>query len=154
MTSNSRSGKDQTLRITRSPKVKTDDRGRTVWVGEIEDADFELVSTRHLKTLLEAGDESTVEEILRIAETGPQGVLVQDCNDGHFDVLDRTSFEELMKDPDPPITVSDENDDDLALMETRVLKKVLIEEGKIDAPVEEAIEGHNPYDSGPKKDSW
>ena len=155
MTSNSRSDKSGTLRIKRSPKVKTDERGRTVWVGEIEDADFELVSTRHVKAILESGDTGKVDEILRIAETGSQGVLVQDCANGRFDVLDQTSLEELMQHPDPPISASAEPGDELELMETRVLRKLLITDGKIEKPSDnsDSGEGHDPYNSGPAKDS-
>ncbi len=49
----------QTMRILRSPKVTTDDRGRTVWVDPIETAKLELVSTQMLTQIIESGDVHT-----------------------------------------------------------------------------------------------
>lgn len=153
MASNSGPDKGDTLRIKRSPKIKTDERGHTVWVGEIEDADFELVSTRHVKTILESGDEGKIDEILRIAETGSHGVLIQDCNDGHFDVLESASLDKLMQDPNPPVFATSETDDELELMETRVLRKILASEGQLDESETAGDEGSDPYNSGSVTDT-
>ncbi len=153
MTSNSGSDKGDTLLIKRSPKIKTDERGHTVWVGEIEDADFELVSTTHVKTILESGDEEKIDEIRRIAATGSHGVLIQDCNDGHFDVLDSANLDKLMQDPDPPVDATSETDAELELMETRVLRKILVSEGQLNESEIADDDGSDPYNSGSATDS-
>ena len=143
--------------MKRSPKIKIDERGRTVWVGEIETADFELVSTGRIRAVLESGDENKINEISLIARTGPQGVLIQDCNDGHFSVLEPASLDKLLQDPNAPVVLkadepavavsATESDDDLELMDTLMLRKILVSEGNIDEFELEANEGGDPYDT-------
>ena len=143
--------------MKRSPKIKIDERGRTVWVGEIETADFELVSTSRIRAVLESGDENKINEISLIARTGPQGVLIQDCNDGHFSVLEPASLDKLLQDPDAPVVreadeqaaavSATESNNDLELMDTLMLRKILVSEGNIDEFELEANEGGDPYDT-------
>lgn len=160
MVKDRKSNKGGTLRIKGSSKIKMDERGHAVWVGDIESAEFELVPTRRVKAIVESGDEDKIDEISRIARTGPQGVLIQDCSDGHFDVLESGSLDELLQDPNAPVVREPDEqataagaaelDDDLELMDTQILKKILVSEGKIEQlePEEpEENEGVDPYDT-------
>ena len=134
-----------------------DERGHAVWAGDIETADFELVPTSHIKAIVESGDEDKLDEISRIARTGPQGVLIRDCSDGHFDVLESGDLDELLQDPNAPVvrepdeqatTVNvPEPGDGLELMDTQILKKILVSEDKIDKTEVEENEGFDPYDT-------
>ena len=154
--------KGGTLRIKRSPKIKIDDRGRTVWVGEIDTGDFELVSTSRIRALLESGDEDKINEISLIARTGPQGVLIQDCNDGHFDVLEQANLDQLLQDPNAPVVrqadeqaateSTTELEGDMELMDTLMLRKILVSEGKFDEVELQENEGGDPYDTAKTRD--
>ena len=162
MTVDPNSKKGGTLRIKRSPKIKIDDRGRTVWVGEIETGDFELVSTSRIRALLESGDEEKINEISLIARTGPQGVLIQDCNDGHFDVLEQANLDQLLQDPNAPVVrQADEQaategttelEGDMGLMDTLMLRKILVSEGSFDEVELQENEGGDPYDTSKTRD--
>lgn len=162
MTVDPNSKKGGTLRIKRSPKIKIDDRGRTVWVGEIETGDFELVSTSRIRALLESGDEDKINEISLIARTGPQGVLIQDCNDGHFDVLEQANLDQLLQDPNAPVVrqadeqaateSTTELEGDMELMDTLMLRKILVSEGKFDEVELQENEGGDPYDTAKTRD--
>lgn len=160
MSKDSKSNKSGTLRMKGSSKIRMDERGRVVWVGDIESAEFELVATSHVRAIVDSGDEDKINEISLIARTGPQGVLIQDCSDGHFGVLESASLDKLLQDPDAPVVrESDElatavsaaePDDDLELMDTQILRKILLSEGKIEQlePEEsEQNEGVDPYDT-------
>ena len=149
--------------MKRSSKIKIDERGRAVWVGEIEPAEFELVATRRIRTILESGDEDKINEISQIARTGPQGVLIQDCDDGHFSVLESASLDKLLQDPNAPVVrepdeqaaavSTTESDDDMELMDTLMLRKILVSGGNIDASELEENEDSDPYDTG-KETNW
>ena len=158
MTGDPKANKGGTLRIKRPSKIKMDERGRAVWVGDIDSAEFELVPTSHIKAIVESGDEAKLDEISRIARAGPQGVLIQDCNDGRFGVLESADLDELLQDPNAPVVrepdeqattdSAPEPGDGLELMDTQILKKILVSEGKIDniEPEDpEENEGFDPY---------
>ena len=148
--------------MKRSPKIKIDDRGRTVWVGAIETADFELVPTSRIRAILESGDEGRIDEISRIARTGPQGVLIQNCNDGHFGVLEQANLDQLLQDPNAPVVrqadeqaateSATESEVDMELMDTLMLRKILVSEGKFDEVELQENEGGDPYDTAKRLD--
>ena len=146
-----------TLRIKRPSKIRMDDRGHAVWAGEIDTAEFELVPTSHVKALIASGDADKINEISAIAREGKQGVLIKDCNDGRFSVLKSDNFDKLLQEPDAPVVrESDEeapagseanSGDELELMDTQILRKVLVTESKVDKLDPEESEGFNPYDT-------
>jgi len=156
MTRDPKANKGGTLRIKRPSKIKMDERGHAVWVGDVDSAEFELVPTSHIKAIVESGDKDKLDEISRIARTGPQGVLIQDCSDGHFGVLESADLDALLQDPDAPVVREPDEQatavsalepgDGLELMDTQILKKILVSEGEIDEVEVEENEGFNPYD--------
>ena len=46
----------QTVRILKPARIRTDERGRTVWDGPIEETELELVSATELRSMLASGD--------------------------------------------------------------------------------------------------
>jgi hypothetical protein len=162
MTKDAISNEGGTLKIRRPSKIKMDERGHAVWVGAIEPADFELVPTERIRAILESGDKDRINEISQIARTGPQGVLIQDCIDGHISVLASARFENLLQAPDSPVVrepddqdmavSATEQSDNLQLMDTQILRKILASERKIDPLDLDENKGSNPYDTGKIKD--
>ena len=158
MAQNPKDYEDGTLRIKRPSNNATDERGNTVWVGKVETAELELVPTRRVRAIFASGDEDKIAEISTIGRTGSNGVLIEDCADGHFSVLDSESLDKLLEDPDAPVVREADNqgtvagmtelDDDLELMNTRKLRRFLISAGKLDGAELEEIEGSDPYNSG------
>ena len=68
-------GSATTVVIRRPTKVKTDDRGRTVWAGPIEETELDLMSSQDLKLALQAANDTDRESIQVVAESGKKGVV-------------------------------------------------------------------------------
>ncbi len=158
-----------TIRIRRPAKVKTDDRGRTVWVDTVETAQLELVSTGELKQLLESSDEGTRSTIRQMVEGEQQGVLARDPSTGLFQIISEEDLKAALSEEAAPkkarpadVTLephrdSDE-DEELSLVSTQMLRQVLQTEAaparpgparkSRDVARKDEGGGFNPYDTG------
>jgi hypothetical protein len=76
-----------TIRIRRPSKITTDERGRSVWAGEIETAELELVSTAELEQLLASSDEKSRTAIEQALAGDAEGVLARDPTTGLFQIV-------------------------------------------------------------------
>lgn len=118
-------------------KVRSDERGRSVWVDTIETASFELVSTQTLKTLLDQQHAREREEIERVAAGGDEGYLARDSATGHFQIIDDTALQAILDQrsgatpaaraadvtAEPPSETEDLNE--LQLVSTQALRQIL-----------------------------
>lgn len=151
---------NQTMKILRSPKVKTDDRGRTVWVDTVETANLELVSTQMLKQLIEEGDADT-NETLREVAAGSDGLLARDVDKGRFEVISDEELQRILDGTDTDhighksaqlveeaVVDSVSEEEELELVSTQMLRTIL---GPEDADLEKVVDpaggGFNPYDN-------
>ncbi len=150
----------RTMRILRSPKVTTDDRGRTVWVDPVETAKLELVSTQMLTQIIESGDVDTNDQLREVAE-GKDGLLARDMDSGGFEVISDEELQHILDgtDMEPEAenaaglveeatadTVTDE--DELELVSTQMLRIVLgPEDEKKTGGAGSSDSGFDPYDN-------
>ncbi len=115
------------MRILRSPKVTTDDRGRTVWVDPIETAKLELVSTQMLKQIIDEGDAGKNQELL-------------DGTDKEYEAQRAASLVE------ESVAETVAEDEELELVSTQMLRTILSPHDH-EAPDDDefADTGFNPY---------
>ncbi len=150
---------DQTMKILRSSKVMTDDRGRTVWVDPVETARLELVSTQMLKQIIDAGDANDTTTLNELA-TGGDGLVARDIDDGRFAIISDEELQHILDGTEKDYeakraaAVADELPDDAAaadegleLVSTQMLRVILGTELD-DADETPAEQGFNPYDHG------
>ena len=151
----------QTVRLVRRARVTTDDRGRTVWSGPVEDAELELVSTQMLQQMLGSEDARQREALQRAAEQ-PDGVLARNMDSDRFEVIDdddlKAALSSAAADTGParssdvvyePVSTLDEGEE-LSLVSTQMLRRMLGDEepdSKEDEPVQPGG-GFDPYNSG------
>jgi len=121
------------------PRVQMDDRGRSVWVGTIETAELEIVSTQMLKTLLDSADARNREQVEQLASRDEDGFLARNAATGHFQIIDDTDLQAILDQqknsvPAPQPDTTDEStllpvtdDNELALVSTQALRKILDE---------------------------
>ncbi|MEM7281714.1 MAG: hypothetical protein AAF438_08810 [Pseudomonadota bacterium] len=143
--------------VIRNPKIKTDERGRSVWVGDIESVELELLSTKRLRKLLDA-DDTARKEAHRVVRQKDQGVLARDNATGVFQVLDPKSLEKevleqtgYLKKLNPDDKKTDvKKQPELSLADTQVLKKMLKDKGVQSKVTDEDVsgKGYDPYNSG------
>lgn len=152
---------DQTQKILRSPKVTTDERGRTVWIDPVETANLELVSTQMLKQLMETADAGVNNELQNIAKSD-NGLLARDTDNDRFEVITDAELQRILDGTDTTANVPDAIDDpgstqdpgdqdseELQLVSTQLLRVVLqLEDDDADRTGDSADSGFNPYNSG------
>ena len=156
----------KTVVIRKPAKVATDDRGRTVWVGKVEEVELELVSTTALQKILKADDGATRTEIRRLVKGRKDGVLAKDTATGVFQIVSNEDLQAALEQAGgkPPssrvadVTAPAMTDkakqaaDELSLCSTQVLRKVLKPGGKVEfekpkAGKKDKFGGFNPYDN-------
>lgn len=153
----------QTLRIARESKVRTDDRGRSVWAEPVEETELELVSTMMLKQLLESEDEQQKQRLAQAA-AGKDGVLAHNINNDQFEIIDDDDLKAALASADSAPTVAstadviyeplmeqaDTDDDELSLVSTQALRQLMSDD---DEPSDDASpdaitgSGFDPYNS-------
>ena len=134
---------NQTQRILRSPKVKTDDHGRTVWADSVDTANLELMSTQQLKKVIAEANAGTADQLRKLTD-GEDGLLARNVDSGDFEIVGDEELQELMDDTDAD---PDPSDEELQLVSTQMLRVVLSPEDEESAAAEEPTEsGFNPYD--------
>jgi hypothetical protein len=159
-----------TLRIRRPAKVRTDERGRTVWVDTIETAELELVSTEQLKQLLESADENARSTIRQMVENEREGVLARNPATGLFEIISDDDLRAALGNEDAPKTARRPADvtleplsncgskEELSLVSTQMLRKVLQNDtgpaqptpsaGKTSVTKKDEGGGFDPYNTG------
>ena len=153
----------QTVRIVRGSKVGVDDRGRSVWVGPVEETELELVSTAMLKRVLESDDEAKKQKIRETA-TGKDGVLAHDPEKDMFEIIDDTDLKEILaSEPkgmdaikaadvtlEPLASRADTDDEELSLVSTQALRRMLDSDDKPGDEDSTSVPdtGFDPYNSG------
>lgn len=151
----------ETMRILRSSKVTTDDRGRTVWVDPVETADLELVSTQMLKQIIDADDPEATGNLLEVA-SGEEGLIAHDAEKNRFEVisdeelqkiLDGTDSEETKKTTTDviyqPLVEAADDGEELELVSTQMLRRILHTEDDEEETKQELDigGGFDPYNS-------
>jgi hypothetical protein len=154
-----------TVRIRRPSKVTTDNRGRTVWADTIETAELELVSTNELQKILASSDDDTRSAIERIVPAKGEGVLARDPATGLFEIISDDDLKAILENNgDLPKTsrpadvtlqpvARTSSGDELSLVSTQVLRKILGKEAPKEAPRQTPRKsdkggGFDPYNSG------
>jgi|GEM_PF-2008542 len=152
---------NQTMRIRRSPKVKTDDRGRTVWVDSVETAELELVSTQMLKHIIESGDVGTQNNLREVAE-GKDGLLARDTDKGRFEAISDEELQHILDGTDmkpeekaaaglveESVAETVIGEEELELVSTQMLRLILSPEDEDQSAAEASADsGFDPYDHG------
>jgi hypothetical protein len=155
-----------TIRIQRQKKTTTDDRGRTVWNEPVEEVELELVSTTALQKILRSDDGKTRVEIRRLVAGRKDGVLARDAATGVYQIVSDADLKaalgkEAVQDKPkrglevtaPPISEKTRlAADELSLVRTQVLRKVLKPDGKVEyetpaASKKDKFGGFDPYNN-------
>jgi len=156
-----------TVRIRRPAKVTTDDRGRTVWADTVETAELELVSTAELQKILASTDDDTRSAIQSILREEEEGVLARDPTTGLFEIISDADLQAILENSNDlpktrraadvtlePANNRDGDDQELSLVSTQVLRKILAKDGpEAASPVKDKLPedkggGFDPYNSG------
>ncbi len=149
-----------TVVIRRPKRVKTDDRGRSIWAGDIEETELDLMSSQDLKLALRTANDVDRKSIRAAAESGIDGVVARDRATGLYEVISEAELQELM-DKDTALSatvrrremVSESADDNCAeefsLVSTQVLQRMLTQGDSEDSfEVQDDNPGFDPYDKG------
>ncbi|NOX68540.1 MAG: hypothetical protein GXP15_05085 [Gammaproteobacteria bacterium] len=144
-------------------KIRIDDQGRSVWADAVETAQFELVSTQQLQTLLASDDIEGRRSIEAIATDNGDGVLVRDAATGLFEIIDDFDVQAILdeeqqrpRDATATASLATPSTDNavpvepLSLVSTQMLRKVLDTETKSDAKLKSddgGGGGFDPYNS-------
>ena len=153
----------KTVQIRKIDKVAPDHRGRSVWLGKVEAVELELVSTTALEKILKTEGGKTRSEIRKLAAGRKDGVLARDTATGHFRILSEADLEKSVPASDRPkrsaeVTAAPLTEttrkkaDELSLVSTQILRKVMTPEGKPGvvkpkAGRKDKFGGFNPYDN-------
>lgn len=155
-----------TVRIMRAPKVAPDERGRNVWIGEVDTVELELVSTTALERILKSDDGKTQSEIRRLAAGRKDGILARDAATGVFQILsdeelkNAISTNEVRDAPKRPTEITADPISEqtrqaaekLSLVSTQILRRVFKADGTSHYETPKARKkdksgGFDPYDN-------
>jgi hypothetical protein len=155
----------KTVRIRKPDRVAPDERGRSVWLGKVEAVELELVSTTALEKILKSEGGQTRTEIQKLAAGRKDGVLARDTATGHFRIVSEADLKKALAAGSggkpargAEVTAAPLTDttrraaDELSLVSTQILRKVLKPEEKAEAAKPKAgkkdkFGGFNPYDN-------
>jgi hypothetical protein len=147
----------KTQRIAPKSKVKTDDRGRTVWDDTIKTANLELVSTQMLKQLIDDADHATSSHLHEVSK-GQDGVLAHDAEKGRFEIISDEELEHILQGteaeynakkavlPDEPPVETTTEEEDLELVSTQMLRQILSPDDFSELDDDDSQSGFDPYD--------
>ncbi len=138
-----------TVRIRRPARVTTDERGRTVWAGEIEEAELELVSTAELQQILDSSDPTSRTAIEEVVTGNANGVLARNPATGLFEIISDSDLQAALAQDARRQAGSLEPaaGEELSLVSTQVLRKVLKTDTRPGTPKKDAGGGFDPYNS-------
>lgn len=143
--------------VRRPARITTDGRGRSVWADPVESAELELVSTQMLKVILSSRNDADRKAIARAANSTAEGVLARHPESGGFEIIEDDELQEILDRNEDlpnftrPADVTLEplhdyvDDQELSLVSTRALRKVLDDEDDGLAESSRSV-GFNPYD--------
>ncbi|MGI9238670.1 MAG: hypothetical protein ACR2QZ_14830 [Woeseiaceae bacterium] len=147
----------RTTRVVQKPKVRTDDRGRTVWDDTIKTANLELVSTQMLQQLIDSDDEATTNHLQEVSK-GKDGVLAHDADKGRFEIISDEELQHILDGTDAeynaqkaasievPLAESvAENEEELELVSTQMLRQILSPEDFSELDDDPEASGFDPY---------
>ncbi len=151
----------RTVKIKLNRKDGTDSQGRTVGTNPAEETEFELVSTMMLKQILDSDDDEKKDQIRGLVDE-EDGVLACSTDSDEFKILLDDEFEAALKSSPnsdvaelvdlaggTAIESMDESDEEenLALVSTQLLRTILHDEDEAEAEPQEEIKigGYNPY---------
>lgn len=156
----------KTVQIRKVEKVAPGLQGRSVWLGKIEPVELELVSTTALEKIMKTEGGKTLSEIQKLAAGRKNGVLARDTATGHFRILSDADLKKAATSPPgeapkraaevtgAPLTeTTRKKADELSLVSTQVLRKVVKPDGKTEvvsaksAGKKDKFGGFNPYDN-------
>ncbi len=160
----------KTQRIRDPGKVAPDLRGRSVWLGKVEPVELELVSTTALEKILKTEGGKTRTEIQKLASGRKNGLLARDTATGHFRILSDADLKKASAAPPSPADGPKRGNvstgapltetvrkkaDELSLVSTQILRKVVKPDGKAEvesakakaAGKKDKFGGFNPYDN-------
>jgi uncharacterized protein YbjT (DUF2867 family) len=149
----------ETVRILRPANVAGDSHGQSS--ESVEEAELALVSTLMLKNLLDSSSDENKRR-LEEAARGKEGVLAQHLGSGRFEIIDDDDLREALRSDtdsaaskrmadvtwEPLMERADTDDDELSLVSTQALRRMLGQEK--DEPEEDLsidIGGFDPYNS-------
>lgn len=150
----------RTVKIVHRPKVTTDGRGRTVWADPVETTELQLVSTQMLQQIIDSDDDSKKDRIREVAE-GNDGLLAHDVENDSFEIISDDDLQQIL-DSDlaqpvakkvadviyEPLTETVNEVEELSLVSTQVLRRMLNPEEDEETPEEAPIEsGFDPYNN-------
>lgn len=161
---------EKTQTIRKIDKVAPDLRGRSVWLGKVEPVELELVSTMALQRIMKTEGGKTRVEIEKLAAGRKNGVLARDTATGHFRILSEADLRKAATAPPAaaetpkrgnvttaaPLTdTARKKADELSLVSTQILRKVVKPDGKSEVETAKAkasgkkdkFGGFNPYDN-------
>ncbi|MBM4220254.1 MAG: hypothetical protein FJ171_11675 [Gammaproteobacteria bacterium] len=81
------------MQTRKAGKVGRDERGRSVWLGEVEPIELELVSTDALQQILKSEGSEASSEIRKLAASRKDGVLARETATGRFQILSDADLE-------------------------------------------------------------
>jgi len=156
----------KTVQIRKVEKVAQGLQGRSVWLGKIEPVELELVSTTALEKIMKTEGGKTRSEIQKLAAGRKNGVLARDTATGHFRILSDADLKKAATTPPgeapkrasevtgAPLTeTTRKKADELSLVSTQILRKVVKPDGKTEIVASKAagkkdkFGGFNPYDN-------
>jgi hypothetical protein len=156
---------EPTIRIRRPPRIRSDEKGRTVWVDPVETSDeLELVSTQKLQQILESNDKRARKAIEAAANGKDDGVLAHDPALGTFEIIADADLQQLLDNTEnlPPVKkpadialtpAGRDAEGELSLVSTQALRKLLLPESppagaRSQKKKRDTGGGFDPYDSG------
>ncbi len=155
----------KTVRIRKVDKVAPDERGRSVWLGKVDAVELELVSTTALEKILKSGGGKTRGEIQKLAAGRKDGILARDTATGLFRIVSEADLKKALAAESgakpgrsADVTAAPLTDttrraaDELSLVSTQILRKVMKPEAKAEAAKprpgkKDKFGGINPYDN-------
>jgi len=154
----------KTVRIQRPAKVTTDERGHTVWTGKLEYVELELISTTALHKILKSGDKKSHGEIRKVVSGSKEGILARNPATGSFEIVGDVDLHAALErdqaqassnhvtdaTPEPPAEKMRRVTEELSLVSTQMLRKVLkpdstVEYTKPTAGGKDEFGGFDPY---------
>ncbi len=145
----------KTVRIVRKPKVALDERGHTVWVDEVETAEFELVSTMMLEAIIDSDDDAQKQNLKELASE-KDGMLARNAEQNRFEIVDDEDLMAALSaaddpnyDAEPRVEVVSETtaDEEFELVSTQMLRKMLDPDGETTPDGPDEGGGFDPYNS-------
>ena len=147
--------------VRRQRRIRTDDRGRSVWADPVETGELELVSTTTLQKILESIDEKSRKCIEKVARDGDDGVLARDAATGQFEIIDDDELQTILDSDQKlppiskptdvtlvPLTDKDVKDaEKLSLVTTQALRKLLDNSEAENVTATDTTEVTDPYNN-------